>query len=253
VYTRHFSDRWISDGLAIKSPFGSGADILDMHKKLFAPGVPARSVKTFCAGEGAFITNKSGPVRAIRSVIGCNSGPLTQETLLFYDRREDCRIFLRVHAIPGVVNFIDYSAAAKGMRYHSNFHPDGAVIDGQPDPMRAGLPSWEMVRGKPGTLVTLHRLLTNLPGQAPTMYYLDAETPVIPQISGDGHAYASSGPWFFRPIPNTDPRRPGAGIFAAQRIHFYEHAAAPPDTARRRLAEAAFPLVARVSVAGAKR
>ncbi|MFC1806598.1 hypothetical protein ACFL09_06435 [Planctomycetota bacterium] len=250
AYTRHFSDRWISDSLAIKAPLGSGVDILDMHKKLFAPGVPARSVKTFCAGEGAFITNKSGPVRAIRSVMGCNSGPLTQETLLFYDRREDCHIFLRVHPIPGVINFIDYSAAARGMRYHNNLNPDGVPIDGQADAMQAGRPSWEMVRGKQGTLVTLHRLLTNLPGQTPVTYYLDAESPLIPQISGDRHAYASSGPWFRRPILNTDPRRAGAGIFAAHRIHFYERADAPPDIAHRRLAEAAIPLVARVTAIG---
>ena len=54
----------------------SGADILDRHKNLFAPGNCGRSEDTFAAAEGAFIVNKSGPVRAIRCYVGANSGPL---------------------------------------------------------------------------------------------------------------------------------------------------------------------------------
>ena len=55
----------------------SGVDILDRHKDLFAPGNCGRSEDTFDGAEGAFIANKGGPVRAIRSYIGANSGPHT--------------------------------------------------------------------------------------------------------------------------------------------------------------------------------
>ena len=64
------------DDARCRSPrAASGADILDRHKSLFAPGNCVRSVDTFSNGEGAFIANKNGPVRAIRSYIGANCGP----------------------------------------------------------------------------------------------------------------------------------------------------------------------------------
>ena len=66
-YTRHFSDRWITDQLKILPPLGSGVDLLDMNKALFSPGACSRSVVTFSSHEGAFVANKSGPVRGIRS------------------------------------------------------------------------------------------------------------------------------------------------------------------------------------------
>ena len=83
-YTHHFGDRWLSDRLTITVQGGSGADILDRHKALFAPGNCARSEDTFDDAEGAFIVNKDGPVRAIRSYVGANSGPSTERTHIFY-------------------------------------------------------------------------------------------------------------------------------------------------------------------------
>jgi hypothetical protein len=77
-YSHHFADRWIDDALRITASGASGADILDRHKNLFAPGVCGRSEKTFSDGPGAMIANKSGPVRAIRSYLGANSGTYTQ-------------------------------------------------------------------------------------------------------------------------------------------------------------------------------
>jgi hypothetical protein len=73
-YTHHFSDRWISDELTVTADASTGVDILDRHKSLFSPGVCSRSEDTFSGGEGAFIANKAGPVRAIRSYLGANSG-----------------------------------------------------------------------------------------------------------------------------------------------------------------------------------
>ena len=87
-------------------------DILDRAKATLGPGVCGRSEDTFDDAEGAFIANKSGPVRAIRSYIGANSGPLTQREHIFYEQREDVRTFLRVHAVPGPWDFFDYSSAA---------------------------------------------------------------------------------------------------------------------------------------------
>ena len=54
-------------------------------------------------------------------------------THIFYDRREDIRTNLRVHAIPGIMDFFDYSPAASGMTYRNNLNPAGVTIDGDPD------------------------------------------------------------------------------------------------------------------------
>ena len=89
------------------------------------PATAGARENTFNDAEGAFIANKSGPVRAIRSYIGANSGPLTQREHIFYERRQDIRTFLRVHAIPGIMDYFDYAPAASGMTYKNNANTGG--------------------------------------------------------------------------------------------------------------------------------
>lgn len=204
-YERHFSDRWKDDALRIFAGAATGADILDRNKNLFGPGSCGRSEDTFSAAEGAFIVNKSGPVRAIRSYIGANSGPRTQRQHVYYERREDVHIFLRVHAISGVMDFHDYSAGALGMTYRSDIAPAGVLIDGVPDTVAQGDLAWELVEGLQGSLVVIRRLLTDVPSPGVTSYYLDDSTPPVTQCTGDAFAYGSSGLWRNSGIPNTDP------------------------------------------------
>ena len=225
-YTRHFSDRWADDGLRITAPGASGVDILDRHKNLFAPGNCGRSEDTFDDAEGAFIVNKSGPVRAIRSYIGANSGPLTARQHIFYDRREDITTTLRVHAIPGVMDFFDYSPAASGMVYRSDVDPRGATIDGEPDNVNAGSIGWETVDGPPGGLSMVHRVKTDVPSLSWTSYYFDDKTPATTgpekQCTGDNAAYGSSGAYINQGIPNTDPRSTPFNSLVDERTVFYE-------------------------------
>ena len=176
-YERHFSDRWLEDVLRVKAGAATGADILDRHKNLFSPGFCGRSEDTFNDAEGAFIINKSGPVRALRSYIGANSGPLTQREHAFYERRQDVRTFLRVHAIPDVMDFYDYSAAASGMTYYNTLNTGGVVIDGVPDAPALGAFTWELITGAQGTLVNAGSIITTIPGFTYTSYYLDDSTP----------------------------------------------------------------------------
>jgi hypothetical protein len=126
LYRTHFSDRWIRDELEVTTAGSTGIDILDRHKNMFGPGVCQRTEDTFSNGEGAFFANISGPVRSIRSYMGANSGPLTQRDHLFYEGRQDITTFLRVHAIPGVMDLYDYSPGAIGMIYHNDLNPLGA-------------------------------------------------------------------------------------------------------------------------------
>jgi hypothetical protein len=235
-YTRHFSDRWLQDGLAIKTPGSSGVDVLDRAKAQFAPGNCGRSENTFNDAEGAFIVNKSGPVRAIRSYIGANSGPLTQREHIFYERREDIRTFLRVHAIPGVLDYFDYAPAASGMTYRNNLNTGGVTVDGVPDSPTAGRLSWESVDGSQGGLSIVHTVNTDWTGYGSSSYYFDDSTPAASgaefQCTGDNAAYGNSGPYINRSIPNTDPRSSPFNTLQANRTLYFEDAG-KADGARR--------------------
>jgi len=216
-YSQHFADRWILDRIHITAGGASGVDILDRYKSSFAPGSCARTEYTGSRGEGAFIVNRSGPVRAIRAFLGFNSGPLVQRQHIFYEQYSDVTTFLRVHPIPGIVDFFDYSPAATGMTYRNNQNPQGFLIDGRPDDHRPGPLEWESVQGAAGTMVMGHSLATNTTGVVRTSFYEDAITSQYTQCTGDNSAYAASGNWITSDIPNTDPRLPGAVALSVRR------------------------------------
>ena len=221
-YSHHFADRWTSDELRVTTTGASGADILDRHKALFAPGACVRSENTFSDGEGAFIANKVGPVRVVRSYIGANSGPLTQRDHVFYERREEIRTFLRVHAISGMMDFFDYSPDASGMTYYNDLNPSGVTIDGNPDTVTLGAIEWEMVSGAQGSLVLVGAISTNIANFAYTSYYLDDSTPSVTQCTGDAYAYGSSGVRITQSIPCTDPDGECTNYLQATRTIYFE-------------------------------
>ena len=146
TYRLHFSDRWILDSLALGP---DRPDLID-RMKVNPPNVCGRHERTASHGRGAFIVNRSGPVRAIRAVIGFNSAPMTQRDYVMYDRYFEERTFFRGHPVAvdrGKILYFDYSPAALGMRYTSNLDADGFVIDGHPDTPSPGVLTWEAVRG----------------------------------------------------------------------------------------------------------
>ena len=206
-YSRRFVERWITDELNIK--VGTDVDLLDRHRFQFAPGFGGRSEDTFSAGEGAFIINKSGPVRAIRSWVGANSGPYTQREEIYYEQREDVYTYLRVHAIPAGMDLFDYNAAASGMIYYNELNPAGVLVDGQPDSVTTGAYEWELLVGAQGSLSQSHVLDTNLPGYSQTSYYLDDITPPAgeTQVTGDSESWGQSGPWIHN-LASTDVGSP---------------------------------------------
>jgi len=250
-YRHHFSDRWIDDELNLYAGGATGVDILDRHKNLYAPGVCTRSEDTFSGwnttsqSEGAFVTNKPGPVRAIRSYLGANSGPITQREHLFYERRHDIATFLRVHSgLPGIMDYFDYNAAASGMTYHNDLNTAGVAIDGAPDAVTAGPPQWEMVRGPQGGLVTAHRFTTDIPAFTATNYYLDTTTPPVTQCTGDAVTYGASGTYVTgpSPLPNMDPILGAANTLTHRRILYYEPPAVTVADAQNRNIQASAPL-----------
>jgi hypothetical protein len=247
-YSHHFSDRWNSDGLNVTAGLSTGVDILDRHKELFLPGYCGRSEDTFdlgsstFRGEGAFIVNKVGPIRAIRSYVGANSGPNTQREHIFYAQREDVRTFLRVHAIPSVIDFFDYSSAASGMTYYNDLNTGGLTVDGSPDSATLGAITWEMVTGTQGSLVHAASIATDIPGFSYTSYYLDDTTPPDVQCTGDNYAYGSSGVYVNMAIPNTDPGIGGTNHLNTVRTTYYEPPGLTVADAQNLSARASTPL-----------
>lgn len=242
-YVDHFSDRWLNDQIKIKAGSASEVDILDRAKSLLGPGNCGRSEDTFDDAEGAFIANRVGPVRAIRSYLGANSGPITQRENIFYEQREDIRTFLRVHAIPGPWEFFDYSALASGMTYRNNLNTEGVTIDGTPDSPADGKLTWESVDGPQGGLSIAHALVTDIPGLNSTSHYLDDKTPgagAETQCTGDAQAFGESGPWLNSNLPNTDPRTAGFKSLAATRTIYFEEPGKANGAARATQAASPF-------------
>ena len=208
-YSVHFSDRWIRDETRVTAGGASGADILDRDKFLFVPWECGRSEDTFSLGEGAFIVNRTGPIRALRGYIGANSGPTTYRIHQFYEEREEARVVLRVHALPSLMDYFDYSPDAIGMSYHNDVNPGGVTIDGVPDAVAQGQIVWELVTGDQGTLAHAFLFTTDIPDFSYTSYYSDNEFPPALQCTGDEFEYGASGLWKDDGIPNTDPSAAG--------------------------------------------
>ena len=252
-YEIGWRDRWIEDDWRIHAGSASGVDLLDGHKNQFAVDVCGRSNATFADAEGAFVANIDGPVRGIRSYVGANSGPLTQRTHYLYRDRTDVVTDLRVHAIPAIMDFLDYSAAARGMTYRSSALPGGVTIDGVQDAVPATFPAWEAVNGAPGLVLTATSVATDVPGivEGTTGFYRDQTTPTEAQCWGDGSYLGASGSWVQAAIPNTDPRTTPFSTLTSSRITQFGAPAADPSaiaaTASDWAADVATPLAITVS------
>lgn len=123
MYSTHFTDRWLNDGLSISAGGSSGVDILERDMHWYFPGNCGRTEGSFAAGHGALVSNIDGPVRAIRDYIGANSGQYTQKRHVFYQGRQDVTIFLRVHPAAETPDDLhDYSEEAIGMTYRNSLN-----------------------------------------------------------------------------------------------------------------------------------
>ncbi|MCB0857903.1 MAG: hypothetical protein KDB57_07270 [Solirubrobacterales bacterium] len=247
-YELHSIDRWREDELKITAGEAPGIDILD-REGVSAGGLSScgRSEFTFSANwkldtdpgndfntddEGTYVTVIDGPVRAIRSYMGANSGPYVEDVHLYYPDREDRRVNVRVHPIPQMYVWTDYSDAALGMTYRDQKNLTGVTIDGVPGQVNGqpgddsidlfdhedfsdGTYAWQQVSGDKGTTTTLATAESSAtPETFPAFkgfkgYYLDDSTPTDNagerQCGGDLKAYGASGFGIDGVYPNTDP------------------------------------------------
>ncbi len=238
-YKRGFAARWVTDTLSLTTQGSDAADVLDLAQDRFSPDLCGRHVLTFSVAEGAFVTNKSGPVRAIRSYLGANSGPLTERTHLFYESSEQVLTFLRVHSIPSVMDLVDFAPTATGMTYASAANPAGFAVDGVTSPAEAAYSTqpftWDVVTGGHGSILSTYRALFS---QKFTVegWYEDAAKSPNDQCSQsttiaapDADAFGTSGLWV-KPVdpaapsallPVTDPARAGTDFMILDRTMHY--------------------------------
>ncbi len=239
AYRLAMVDRWKT--VEMHNNLGNGVDILDGLKARFSFSTCGRSNQTFADAEGAFVANIDGPVRAIRSYVGANSGPLTQETMYFYSDRVESKVNLRVHAIPGIMAFLDFSSAASGMTYGSS--TGGPVtIDGNPDPLPTTAPEWQYVSGPQGTLTWRSDVTTTATGLSTSFEWRDVG-PDPAECWGDGAFYGVGSTLLSGGIPNTDPRTVPFEDFTSRTImRFWSQSADPPSVASDWAGRAAQPL-----------
>jgi hypothetical protein len=215
AYSQTMGDRWLNNGLSITTGQSTGANILERSRVQLTPGTCGRSEDTFdnvipsSPYEGGFIVNISGPVRAIRSSIGANSGQYTVDTDVFYPQREDSTVDLRVHVIPGAMLFNDFVTGTTGLRYSDSNTTAGVSLDGHPDAVLTAPASWQMVSGPQGSLVTTRSVSTDITGLQTSTYYLDQSPALETPCTGDASAWGQSGQAIVGPgagnLPCTDP------------------------------------------------
>ncbi len=221
-YSQSFGDRWLNNGLAITQSGANGTNFLE-RTHYYVTNTCSRSEDTFDGaadnpGEGAFVVNISGPVRAIRSYIGANSYKYTVNTDIFYPDREDTVTELRGHAgLPGYGSADDFVTGTTGLTYSDPVN-SGVPIDGNPDTVTpisyttgSGTPppaSWQMVSGPQGSLVTARSVDTDISGLGVSTVYEDSNPASPPQCTGDAAAWGQNGMNITSPngsVPITDP------------------------------------------------
>ena len=221
-YEMGFADRWINDSLKITRGGASGIELLD-RTNYFATGVNCQRTEDTFSGKqstpGAFIANISGPVRAIRSYMGANSFTYTNVTHVFYESREDVTVNLIGHAgMPGFGIGTDLATGLAGMTY-SDANNTELVIDGVPDGFSSISattgsgplpPTWQVVKGSAGTVVSARTLETSIDGLEVRSTYADASPQSPTPCTGDTSTWGYHGSEINSPtnfVPDLDPTR----------------------------------------------
>jgi hypothetical protein len=247
AYHETLGDRWLNDGVSITTGGATGADILDRSHYYVTVGC-GRSEDTFDGGasnpgEGAFIANISGPVRAIRSYLGANSYAWTANSDIFYPSRQDTVTELRGHAgLPGYGSADDYTTGMTGLTYSDPANTQ-IKIDGTADAVTpisytsgsAAPAMWQLVAGAQGSVVTVRKLDTDISGLNVASVYQDRNPASPAQCTGDAAAWGQNGENVTSPVNNvpvTDPTLTATpASFTTYRYRYFAGPNLAPGTA----------------------
>lgn len=155
-YTIGFSGRTIQDELRINRDVTKGLDVLDRNE---STNFNNRSTQTYNdpPANGAFICNKNGPIRAIRSVMGSNSGTYNQLDMLFTSCYVEEINYYRVHSTTfSIWSYLDLASNITGLHSRSN-RTTKIDIDGVDDGVDTyTLPQWDFVETNEGNIISLY-------------------------------------------------------------------------------------------------
>lgn len=258
-YRVALGDRWLNNGLVITTKGSTAVNILDRSHYYVVNGGCSRSEDTFDGGannpgEGAFVANISGPVRAIRSYIGANSYLYTVNTEIYYPDRQDSIIDLRGHAgLPGYGSADDFVTGTSGLTY-SDPKNTGVPVEGTPDPVMpisyttgsSAPEAWQMVTGAQGSVVTVRTLDTSVTGLNVTTVYQDQNPASPAQCTGDAAAWGQNGTNVTSPVnsvPVTDPTLSSTpATFVTHRLRYFRDPHLTPAAAAAINAQALAPV-----------
>ena len=153
-----------------------------------------RNAYTYTHGQTAFIASKVGPIRAIRSIVGANSGVLTVRNNIMYEQLEETITSMRVHPIPGLMYYMNFKKDTP-LTFYNCKNKKGFDVSGQMDENEKNFDKnfcdWEMVTGPSGTYLRTigFDLAYHLPSEDPGLFleswYYDNANPVLPGSSYD--------------------------------------------------------------------
>ncbi|MEL6717945.1 MAG: hypothetical protein AAFP82_04460, partial [Bacteroidota bacterium] len=210
-YEVGFTSRWKEETLKIKAGNATEVDILDLHQGTLSTSNCIRNTTTFTENKGIVVNAINRPIRAIRSVMGTNSGPHNQTTYFFTQCRVEYVTDLRVHSngtgISDIHDIFDFNAEMVGATYSNSINSIPMAIDGKQDGLNTeDFPSWAFYKGDVGAIAMAYRLETNMTvGEdrqdvandlveiSTSSYYDDGGDPAIFTCTGDAEAYGSSG------------------------------------------------------------
>ena len=162
-YTRRFTDRWQETELKILRGPATEADILDRNENQFIPDVLRTQPADLRPGRGRVPGQPQRPRPRDPRLPGREQRADDRAPAdLLRGPRGGHHLPAGCTAIPAVMSFLDYSAAATGMTYRNTNNPVGVTIDGVADSVVAGPLTWESVDGVQGALTSVHTWSTTL-------------------------------------------------------------------------------------------
>jgi hypothetical protein len=230
--------------LKILGAGASGENILEHDK--FYYGSDMRQQAYLVSIGNRILADIAGPVRAIRVRQLEWSASLGYDEWVFYPRMVEAARHWIIHSGPALWFGLNLSENAVGMTYYDNLNEQGVTIDGQPDKVQTGELHWQLITGKPGTLLIQHVLDTNIPDLPRSSRYFDVKdgfyftkNRVFPDTGA--FAYGASGP-LYGPYPQTVPKEE-AGNYLVIRRRFLFGPPGVPLTEAKAIAKHPFPTV----------
>lgn len=217
-YFVKYSRRWVLDEIRPKSALGGdNTDLVDRVKFRAYSRTPQNETEDiwsdgpgdcfmYDAGCSHYVGHKVGPVRAIRQVQGAASGPTTSYFSLFYRKMMTMQVNYRVHALPDLWFYMDYSKNIGEIKYYDE-HNSNVKLDGQPENLQGNTPSsWSQASSGKGSLVLWVdiRQFASLPGCDVNSYYLDNSS--FSDFTGEDNNAIGNHGVHIEEIPDTDQR-----------------------------------------------